>query len=135
MMNIYLVIILMALIGNYALQNISDYLNVKSLDTRLPDEFQGFYDEEKYKKAQEYTIIQTRFDYISSTIYILLLLPFILLGGFNYVDEFVRVPGEEQDAILLAEPRQHQISEFPHGPQDASHNGTCPLLDPCRLLS
>jgi len=89
-MNIYLVIILMALIGNYALQNIAGYLNVKCLETRLPDEFQGFYDEVKYKKAQEYTIIQTRFDYISSTIYILLLLPFILLGGFNYVDEFVR---------------------------------------------
>jgi STE24 endopeptidase len=89
-MNIYLIIILFALIGEFVIQSVVSYLNLRALDTRLPDEFKGFYEEEKYKRSQEYTIIQTKFDYVSSTFYILLILAFILSGGFNYVDRFVR---------------------------------------------
>lgn len=89
-MNIYLIIILFALIGEFLLQTITSYLNLKALDTKLPDEFKGYYDEEKYKKSQEYTINETRFDYVSSTFNIVLILVFILLGGFNYVDQFAR---------------------------------------------
>jgi len=89
-MNIYLIIILFALIGEFLLQTITSYLNLKALDTKLPDEFKGYYDDEKYKKSQEYTINETRFDYVSSTFNIVLILVFILFGGFNYVDQFVR---------------------------------------------
>jgi STE24 endopeptidase len=90
LINIYLIIILFALVGEFAIQSVVSYLNLRALDTRLPEEFKGFYDEEKYKRSQEYTITQTKFDYVTSTFYIILILVFILSGGFNYVDKFVR---------------------------------------------
>ena len=89
-MNIYLVIILTALIGEFVLQCIVRYLNLKSLNTDLPDEFRGFYHEDEYRKSQKYTRAQTKFEYVSSTSNIILLVAFILLGGFNYVDTYVR---------------------------------------------
>lgn len=89
-MNIYLIIILSALIGEFVLQSIVKYLNLKSLKTKLPNEFKGFYDEEKYRKSQEYTKAKTKFGYVVSTFDIILIVAFILLGGFNYVDQFVR---------------------------------------------
>ncbi|MBC8233718.1 M48 family metallopeptidase [bacterium] len=89
-MNIYLIIILIALIGEFILRSIVRYLNLRALDTKLPDEFNGFYDAEKYSKSQEYTRAQTKFDYVLSTFNIILILAFIVLGGFNYIDTFVR---------------------------------------------
>ena len=89
-MNIYLVIILTALIGEFVLRSIARYLNLKALDPKLPDEFKGFYDEEKYRQSQEYTRACAKFAYVSSAFDLGLILAFILLGGFNYVDDFVR---------------------------------------------
>jgi STE24 endopeptidase len=89
-MNIYLIIILAALILEFVLRSIVRYLNLKALKTKLPDEFKGFYDEEKYKRSQEYTRANARFAYVISTVDIVLIVVFILVGGFNYVDVFVR---------------------------------------------
>jgi len=89
-MNIYLIIILIALIGEFILRSIVRYLNLRALDTKLPDEFNGFYDAEKYSKSQEYTRVQTKFEYVLSTFNIILIVAFIVLGGFNYIDTFVR---------------------------------------------
>ena len=52
-MNIYLAFIIIALTGNYAIQIIANHLNLKSLDTSVPNEFRGFYDEEIYRLEQE----------------------------------------------------------------------------------
>lgn len=89
-MNIYLVIILTALIGEFALRSIARYLNLKALDPKLPDEFEGVYDEGKYRQSQEYTRAGAKFAYVSSTFDLCLILAFILLGGFNIVDTFIR---------------------------------------------
>ena len=51
-MNIFLAIIVGTIIFEYILSLVSRQLNLKSLTTTLPDEFVGFYDEEKYKKSQ-----------------------------------------------------------------------------------
>ncbi len=89
-MNIYAVIILLALAVNYALNLISDLLNLRALQKALPDEFKDVFDEEKYRKAQEYTRIRTRFGLLTSTFSIIVLLVFWFAGGFNWVDVFVR---------------------------------------------
>ena len=89
-MNLYLAIILIALIGEFVLLNVARYLNLKSLDKTLPGEFHGFYDEEKYSQSQEYTRAQARFAYVSSAFNVVLIVAFITLGGFNLVDQFVR---------------------------------------------
>jgi len=89
-MNYFLVIILAILIGNYLLDLIVDTLNVRHVKTDLPKEFEGYYDGEKYKKSQGYLRESTRFGIISDTITTPITIAFILLGGFNIVDQFAR---------------------------------------------
>jgi STE24 endopeptidase len=89
-MNIYAAIILVALAANYLLNLISDLLNLRSIQAPLPEEFRDVYDEEKYRKSQDYTRVRTRFGLITSTFSLVLLLVFWFAGGFNWVDQLVR---------------------------------------------
>lgn len=89
-MNIYAVIILVALVVNYLVDLISDMLNLRALRQPLPEEFRDVFDESKYQKAQEYTRVRTRFGLLTSTVSLLILLTFWFAGGFNWVDQFVR---------------------------------------------
>ncbi len=89
-MNIYAIIILATLLFDYALNIIADTLNVKAMKKELPEEFRGVYDEEAYKKSQEYTRVNTRFGLITSSFGLAVTLAFWFLGGFNYLDQIVR---------------------------------------------
>ena len=89
-MNIYLAIILTILIGEYILTLVVEALNVKSATSVLPSEFAGFYDADKYKKSQAYLKEGTRFDLIQQTLLTIIIIIFILSGGFNFVDNIAR---------------------------------------------
>ncbi|MBL7084521.1 MAG: M48 family metallopeptidase [Candidatus Omnitrophica bacterium] len=92
-MNIYLVIILVILIGEYLLNLVVENLNVKSATTLLPKGFAGYYDAGKYRKSQNYLKENTHFALIKNTIFTLIILTFILLGGFNFADRLARELG------------------------------------------
>ncbi len=89
-MNVYLVVILAILLGSHLLTVIIERLNLKHLTPNLPAEFIGFYDQKKYTKSQEYSRENTTSDLIQSTIQIIVTAAFILCGGFNLVDQWVR---------------------------------------------
>ncbi|MEN8135848.1 MAG: M48 family metallopeptidase [Thermodesulfobacteriota bacterium] len=89
-MNIYGLIILIALLGNFVLAVIADWLNLRALDPNLPGEFEGVYDTEKYASSQEYTRVGTRFGFVTTIFDLTLLLVFWQVGGFNYLDQLVR---------------------------------------------
>lgn len=89
-MNIYGLIILIALSANFMLALIGDWLNLRALDPQLPGEFTGVYDTDKYATSQEYTRVKTRFGLITGTFDLALLLIFWQVGGFNYLDQWVR---------------------------------------------
>lgn len=89
-MNIYLVIILSIIIGNYLLDIVVETLNVRHASTDLPEEYEGYYDPEEYKKAQNYLKENTRFEIIASSITTPITVAFILIGGFNFVDQIAR---------------------------------------------
>jgi len=89
-MNTYLIIILSIIIVDYILDIVVDTLNVKHIKTDLPEEFEGYYDAEKYKKAQNYLKENTRFGIIVDSITTPITVAFILIGGFNYVDQIAR---------------------------------------------
>ena len=89
-MNYFTVIILTIIIGSYLLNVIVDIINVRYLRTDLPQEFEGFYDAEKYNKSQAYLKDNTWFEIIKETIFMPVLIVFILSGGFNFVDRFAR---------------------------------------------
>jgi len=89
-MNLYLVIILAILIGDYLLNLIVDIKNIRHVSIDLPEEFVGYYDREKYRKSQEYLKETTRFGFTADSIATPITIAFILIGGFNWVDQFAR---------------------------------------------
>ncbi len=89
-MNGWLIVIIVFLVANYLLEQIVSHLNIKALANKVPEEFKEIFDAEKYQKSQKYTKVTSRFEFIQSTISTVVLLSFLLAGGFNSVDIFVR---------------------------------------------
>lgn len=89
-MNLFLAIIVGTIIFEYVLSFVSRQLNLKSLTINLPDQFVGFYDEEKYAKSQNYTRANSSFGRISSTFNFILILAVIFLGLFDTLDQYAR---------------------------------------------
>jgi STE24 endopeptidase len=89
-MNIYGLIILIALLVNFMVGIIADRLNLRALDPRLPAEFAGVYDTGKYARSQAYTRVKTGFGFVTGTFDLAILLIFWQAGGFNYLDQLVR---------------------------------------------
>lgn len=95
----YLVFIL--IISGYVFSLIIELLNLKNLKTTVPQEFQGYYDQEKYKKSQEYLKTNTKFGLLQGAISTILFLLFFTLDGFNYVDLLVRSWTDNQIVLGL----------------------------------
>ena len=89
-MNVYLVIIIAALLGRYLLELVTDILNVRHVRTELPDEFRDVFDEDRYRKSQQYLRDTTRFGVVEDTVVTAVVLAFLLAGGFNALDGLVR---------------------------------------------
>lgn len=89
-MNIYLIVILIILVGKYILDFWVDLLNVKNASSILPQEFVGYYDAQKYKLSQNYLKEKTNFGQVEDTVFTLVTIIFMLIGGFNFIDHFAR---------------------------------------------
>ncbi|MGD9353808.1 MAG: M48 family peptidase, partial [Desulfobacterales bacterium] len=81
-MNAFGAIILFALLLDLILNAVADYMNLKMLQPDLPQEFQGLYDEARYRRSQAYLKVNTRFGWFVSSLNLLLLLVFWFGGGF-----------------------------------------------------
>ena len=89
-MNTFFVVILVALIVEYALGVAANMLNLGSLKPQPPSGLEGVYEPAEYRKSQAYTRATTRFGLVTTTFRLVLLLTFWFAGGFNYLDEVVR---------------------------------------------
>lgn len=89
-MNVFAVIILLALILEFALESTANLLNLKALKLELPPALQGIYPPEEYRKSQEYLRANTRFGLLGSSFSLVLLLAFWFSGGFNWFDQIIR---------------------------------------------
>jgi STE24 endopeptidase len=85
-----LTIILIILIAGYIVERVLDYLNSTYWSDVLPDELKGIYDEEKYRKSQQYLQVKQRFSILTDTLSLTVMLLMLLLGGFAWVDGIVR---------------------------------------------
>jgi STE24 endopeptidase len=92
-MNIFLIIILVALVTEFILELAANLLNLKALKLKLPPTLKDIYKAEDYRKSQEYLRTKTRLGLVSSAFALFLLLAFWLSGGFNYLDQLVRAWG------------------------------------------
>lgn len=89
-MNIYAVIILVFILGEYTLELVSNLLNLRALKLEPPAELQGIYQPEAYRKSQQYTRDHTRLNMIAGAVSLALLMAFWFCGGFNLLDRLVR---------------------------------------------
>lgn len=90
MVNTFFIIILAAIILDFALDLVANLLNLKALKLEPPQALAGVYKPEEYRRSQEYTRVATRFDFISSSFNLVVLLTVWFTGGFNYLDQVVR---------------------------------------------
>jgi STE24 endopeptidase len=90
MLNGYALVVLGALLVDFALELTADVLNLRALDPALPAEVRHVYDAERYRRAQEYTRARTRFGLVTRTLDLGILLVFWLGGGFGWLDAAVR---------------------------------------------
>jgi len=88
-MNFIAVIILVAIIADFTLHFLADVLNLRMLSNELPEPFQGLYDTDRYQKSQDYLRVNTRFEWITSTFSMLLILIFWFGKGFPFLDQWV----------------------------------------------
>jgi STE24 endopeptidase len=89
-MNIYIIIIISAIVIEFLLSTIINKLNLDALNSELPQEFSDVYDKDKYAKSQNYTRSNTQFSFITSTFSTGLILIVIFFGFFNNIDNIVR---------------------------------------------
>jgi len=99
-MNTLFIIIISIILFDFLFDKILDFLNLKNLSPNLPEEAKGIYDEEKYRKSQEYYKVNHNFSTLTSAISLVGLLLMLFLNGFAYVDSFVR--SYTENPILMA---------------------------------
>lgn len=86
----FLYIILAILIFDYLLERVLAYLNSTYWSDKLPKELEGIYDEEKYRKSLQYEKHKQKFSFVVDTLTLLAVILMLSLGGFAWVDHFIR---------------------------------------------
>ncbi|MBW1891240.1 MAG: M48 family peptidase, partial [Deltaproteobacteria bacterium] len=89
-MNTIALIILLAIILDLILHLFSDALNLKMLQSKVPDAFRGIFDPESYRKSQDYLKVNTSFGWISTIFNTMVMLLFWFAGGFAMLDNWAR---------------------------------------------
>ena len=95
-MNSWLLAILLIITFNYFLELSVSLLNISALKSTLPKEFVNVYNEQEYKKSQQYTKTTTFFSLVENSFSTILTILFLIFGGFNYVDVLARSIGYDQ---------------------------------------
>lgn len=94
-------IIIAIIVFDFLLDKILEALNAKHYDDPIPEALQDVYDEEEYKKSQAYKKTNYRFGLLSSTFSIILTLTFLVLDGFEFVDNIARSISSNEVVIAL----------------------------------
>lgn len=93
-MNFIAIIILAALAADFILHGIADILNLRMLNTELPEAFKDVYDADRYRKSQEYLRVNTRFGWVTSLFSMAVVLGFWFGKGFPWLDQGVSAWGK-----------------------------------------
>ena len=83
-------IIIGIIIINFIKDKILDALNAKHFNDETPQELNDVYNEEEYSKSQDYKSVNYKFGLLSSLFSLVLTLLFLVLDGFEYVDNIAR---------------------------------------------
>jgi len=92
-MNFIAIIILLTIVLDLLLHVISDALNLKMIQNKVPEAFAGVFDAERYAKSQDYLKVNTRFGWVSTIFNTFVMLVFWFGGGFSLLDNWSRSLG------------------------------------------
>ncbi len=90
MVNTLYFLILFIIVIDFAFERWLDYLNTTKWSSRLPAEFEGIYNEEKYQLSQEYEKTKYRFSMLTGILGFVAILLMFILGGFGWLDSLIR---------------------------------------------
>lgn len=83
-------LIIAILVVEFLVQTLMDYLNARRFGNPVPEELSDVYDPDEYARSQAYKKANYSFGLVSSTFSIVLILAFLSLGGFQWIDQLVR---------------------------------------------
>jgi len=92
--NTFAIVILVALVGEYLLGAVSTVLSSRSFGPRVPAEFTGVFNDEKYARARSYTATRARFGVVRGALGLAVTLVFWFAGGFAWLDSLARGLGK-----------------------------------------
>lgn len=95
----YIIIAIISI--NFLKDKILDALNAKHFNDDIPSELSDVFDEDAYKKSQDYKAANYKFGIWSSLFSLLLTLGFLSFDGFEYVDTIARIYSENPIIIAL----------------------------------
>ena len=93
-------IIIAILVIQFFIETLLEYLNAKRYSDVLPNELSDVFDQEEYRKSQEYKKTNYRFGLFSTVFSLILTLLFLIFGGFEWVDTMAR--SFSDNPILIA---------------------------------
>lgn len=82
--------IISLIILDFIVDKILDALNAKHYNDPVPAELKDVYDHDAYQKSQNYKATNYKFGLITSTFSLVLTLTFLMLDGFEFVDNVAR---------------------------------------------
>ena len=95
-------ILLLLLIASYVLERYLDYLNSKNWSDELPAALKGIYNEEEYKKSQQYEKANKKFSTVSDTFSLVVMVILLLSGAFGKLDDWaLATTGDSIETTLL----------------------------------
>jgi STE24 endopeptidase len=94
-------IIIGIILINFVKDKILNALNAKHYNDSLPEEVSDVFDDEAYKKSQNYKRTNYRFGIWSSSFSLIVTLGFLLLDGFEFVDNLARSYSDNSIIIAL----------------------------------
>ena len=86
-MNLYAVIILAVLLGEFALSVVSSVLNLRALHPILPAKFEDVFDADRYAQSQRYTRSQTMLGLVRRSVSLAAVFAVWQRGGFGWLDQ------------------------------------------------
>jgi len=93
--------ILAILVTQYLAHQFLEYLNAKRFQSTLPPELADVFDENEYRKSQQYKRANYKFGLISDGFSLVLTVCFLVLGGFEWVDRLTRSITEDTIPMAL----------------------------------
>lgn len=84
-------IVVVLMLGDFALERILSILNMRHSTQPIPDILSGIYDEEKYTRQQSYFRTNVRLDMVSSVCSFLLTFGLFVFKGFAWIDGLARM--------------------------------------------